>query len=99
MVSFRCMKMHYLVLSVLLIAVSVGCSRTRASSPAIEEAAVRAADTKWLEAVKAHDYERAFSFWADDAVVLPPNSAAVVGKDAIRRYVTEASSLPNFSIT
>jgi ketosteroid isomerase-like protein len=43
--------------------------------------------------------EKSVSFWADDASLFPPGQPAVVGKDALRRYVSESFSIPGFSIS
>jgi uncharacterized protein (TIGR02246 family) len=53
----------------------------------------------WAAAVAAGDLERALSYWTDDAVVLPPDQPAVVGKAAIRNFVMAALAVPGFSIT
>jgi ketosteroid isomerase-like protein len=43
--------------------------------------------------------ERVLSFWAEDAVVLPPGLPAVVGKEALREYVEGSMRIPGFRIT
>ena len=53
----------------------------------------------WAAAVAAGDLERALSYWTDDAVVLPPDQPAVVGKAAIRNFVMSAFAIPGFSIS
>ena len=50
-------------------------------------------------AAASGDLERALVYWAEDAIVLPPDQPAVVGKDAIRAWVRQAASIPGFSIT
>jgi ketosteroid isomerase-like protein len=55
-------------------------------------------DEAWAQAAAAKDLEKTLSFWAEDASVIPPGQAAVVGKEAIRRYVSEGFALPGFSI-
>jgi uncharacterized protein (TIGR02246 family) len=79
-----------------------GCAK-QSPRPAVnlaaEEAEVRATDTRWQEAVKARDAERAAAFWADDATIYPPNAPAIIGKDAIHAYVAGAFASPDFSIT
>ena len=55
-------------------------------------------DRAWAEAAAAGDVEKSVSFWSDDARVIPPGQPALVGKDAIRGYVTAAMGLPGFSI-
>ena len=49
-----------------------------------DEKAVRDADEGWSKAALARDLDKTVSFYADDAIVLPPNQAAVTGKDKIR---------------
>jgi ketosteroid isomerase-like protein len=48
------------------------------------EKAVRDADEQWSKVAAAKDLDKTVSFYADDAVVLPPNQAAVTTKDGIR---------------
>ncbi len=87
------------LLALLVVISATACNTSRSVNIADEEIVVRSTDAKWLEAVKAKDYERALTFWTDDAMVLPPNSPAIVGKDAIRKYVMGAATIPGFSIT
>jgi ketosteroid isomerase-like protein len=56
-------------------------------------------DREWAAAAASGDLEAIVSYWADDAVVLPPDRPAVVGKQAIREFVAESLALPGFSIT
>ena len=49
-----------------------------------DEKAVRDADEAWSKAAAAKDVDKTVSFYADDAIVLPPNDAAVKAKDGIR---------------
>src|SRR5215468_5878085 len=49
-----------------------------------DEKAVREADEQWSKVAGAKDLDKTISFYADDAVVLPPNQAAVTTKDGIR---------------
>jgi len=37
--------------------------------------------------------------WADNATILPPGTPTISGKEAIRKYVSEAFATPGFSIT
>ena len=65
---------------------------------AAERALLFRTDKAWSQAAAARDVEKTLSFWTDDASVYPPGQPAVVGKDALRRYVTEGFGLPGFSI-
>jgi len=49
-----------------------------------DEKAVREADEQWSKVAGAKDLDKTVSIYADDAVVLPPNQAAVTTKDGIR---------------
>ncbi len=84
---------------VLALGLAAGCSAQRNVNASAEEAAIRATDANWLAAASAHDLERILPFWADDATILPPGAPAVVGKEAIRQYVSAAFANPGFSIT
>jgi len=64
-----------------------------------ERAALFRLDKAWAQAAAARDVEKSVSFWADDASLFPPGQPAVVGKDALRRYVSESFSIPGFSIS
>ena len=61
-------------------------------------AAIKQADKEWLQAAAAKDLERTLSFWTDDAVIQPPGQPAVIGKEAIRRYVADGFKQPGFSV-
>jgi ketosteroid isomerase-like protein len=57
---------------------------TVAFAASADEQAVRDADAAWSKAADAKDLDKTVSFYADDALVLPPNDAAKTTKDAIR---------------
>ena len=48
------------------------------------EQAVRDADEQWSNAAAAKDLDKTVSFYADDAMVLPPNQSMVTSKTGIR---------------
>lgn len=84
-----------------------GCASQREAGPrdaqkvdvSKEEAAIRATDAQWAQAVKAKDAERAASFWSNDASIVMPGAPPVQGKDAIRKFVADAFKSPEFSVT
>ena len=49
-----------------------------------DEKAVRDTDEQWSKVAAAKDLDKTVSFYAEDAIVLPPNQAAVTAKDGIR---------------
>ena len=56
-------------------------------------------DAEWSRAAQRRDVDKVLYYWADDAVVLPPGSPAVVGKTAIRDFVVKSFQAPGFSIS
>ena len=57
---------------------------TVAFAASADEKAVRDADEAWSKVAGAKDLDKTVAFYADDAVVMPPNQAAVTTKDGIR---------------
>ena len=64
-----------------------------------EKAALLQASRDWAAIVPSGDIDRMVSYWSDDAVILPPDQPAVVGKEAIRAYVGGMLAIPGFTIT
>src|ERR1700736_108073 len=55
-----------------------------ADKKAAGEQAVREADEQWSKAAAGKDLDKTVSFYADDAIVLPPNQPMATSKDGIR---------------
>ena len=91
-------RLSMIGIGILSVALLSGTSPAAAVDVAAERAALARADKAWSEAAVSKDVERVVSFWTDDATVYPPGQPAVVGKDALRRYVTEGFAIPGFSI-
>jgi ketosteroid isomerase-like protein len=64
-----------------------------------EQAGLMRTSRRWAEVLRSRDLEKILSFWADDAIVMPPDQPALLGKAAIRQYVVECLAIPGFSIT
>ena len=88
-----------LLTPIMLAIVVAGCGTRPTVNLATEEAAIRQTDANWLAASSAHDLERVLPFWSDDATILAPGLPPIVGKEAIRKYVSGAFATPGFSIT
>jgi uncharacterized protein (TIGR02246 family) len=84
---------------VVLALITAGCGGQRKVDLSAEEAAIRRTDADWLAAASARDLNRVLPFWADDATIVSPGMPPIVGKDAIRKYVSGAFATPGFSIT
>jgi ketosteroid isomerase-like protein len=71
------MKLFFALCAQLVFAVT-----TFAAGP--DEKAVRDADAEWSKVAGAKNLDKTVGFYADDAIVLPPNQAMVTTKEAIR---------------
>jgi len=60
------------------------CTGLAADTKLADEQAVRDADAEWSKVEGAKDLDKTVSYYADDAVVLPPNQPMVTSKDGIR---------------
>ncbi len=90
-----------LVLVALLALVHGGCSPTSDSvqdSRAADEEAIRQADLAWSAAQASDGLDGVMPFYLDDAILLPPNSPMVIGKEAIRE-ASAAIDSPGFSVS
>ena len=94
MASFR-----LFMTTTLAIAVAAGCGVSRRAKLSDEVAAIRRTDADWLVATTSHDPNNVLPFWTDDATIIAPGMPPIVGKDAIRRYVTDSFATPGFSIS
>jgi uncharacterized protein (TIGR02246 family) len=88
------------LLTLLPLAVLVGCE---AAAPTVdleaEGQALMQLSRDWSDLVATGDLEAIFDFWAEDAVMLPPDMPALEGREAIRAFVEAASQVPGFGIS
>jgi len=80
----KAMKSEVLFLSGCIALLSFAFAGTAAAADSKIEKAVRDADAEWSKVAAAKDLDKTVAFYADDAVVLPPNQPAVTNKDEIR---------------
>jgi ketosteroid isomerase-like protein len=73
------------------------CSNTSVDVEAERQALIET-DQAWASAQAAGDMERVFSYWADDAVIIPAGMEAVRGQEAIREFVTTNQAQRGFSL-
>ena len=82
----------YIASSVFLICLTLGCQQPPevAVEPAVDvEADIAALEqiaVEWNAAYAAEDIDKLVSFFAEDAVRVPANEPALMGKDAIRAW-------------
>ena len=75
------MKTKQFVLSVCVALIPVAVSFAGGA----DEKALRDADEAWANAAGAKDVDKTVAFYADDAVVMPPNAERATTKEAIRK--------------
>lgn len=75
------------------------CSPTSSTSSATEEAAIRAQNAKWLDAIAKHDADAVAAIYAQDGEFLPPNSPKVTGRDSVKAAWQAMFQIPEVSLT
>jgi uncharacterized protein (TIGR02246 family) len=92
-----------LISSLVLIGLTLACQQPPPPSPpdtrAADERAVREADAAWSKAAAAKDVEAYLSFFAEDALVLPPNAPMLTGKESMRKGLSEEMANPGFALS
>ena len=78
------MKPEVFCFSAYVALLSFACVGTTQAADSKLEKAVRDADAEWSKVAVAKDLDKTVAFYADDAVILPPNQPAVTNKDGIR---------------
>lgn len=91
------MRVSALVFVLSLLTLATGC-QSQADTRAADEATLRRLDAEWSTAAgTTRDVEKTVSFFADDAVVMPPNIPTLSGKEAIRGLWKSMLESPSFS--
>jgi uncharacterized protein (TIGR02246 family) len=83
----------------LVLVTSAGEHVECAESQSAAQSEVLARSAAWSAAAQGRDVEKVLAFWSDDAVVMPPGSAPIAGKAAIREYVVKSFQTPGFGIS
>ena len=92
------MKPEVLFLSAYIALLSFAFVGTATAADSKLEKAVRAADAEWSKVAAAKDLDKTVAFYADDAVVLPPNQPAVTNKDGIRIFERVSRQLHRYQL-
>jgi uncharacterized protein (TIGR02246 family) len=83
-----------------LVALLSGCSPAPApDTRAQDEAAIRAAEVAWSAAAQAKDLEKSVSYYAADALTLPPNEPKAAGAAEIRKMWASMLATPGLDLT
>ena len=91
------MKFYQFILATAALLTMAACNE-----PAIDQQAeaeeLMERSREWAQSVKDKDVEKMLSYWADDAMVMSPNEAAVVGREALRGMVERSMKIKGFEI-
>jgi uncharacterized protein (TIGR02246 family) len=75
------------------------CNKTPAIDKAAIETKIRQLDTDWVKAAATHSADAWDAFYADDAVVLPPNDKTITDKASIKAYFAVLMGMPGLNLT
>ena len=76
----------------------VGCGGLTEDELAAERDALMQLSREWSQVAGTGDIEATLSYWAEDAVMMPPDMPPLRGKEAIRGFVDGSSQIPGFSV-
>jgi ketosteroid isomerase-like protein len=93
------MKTKPLVLSICFTLLSFTFVGTMSAADTKSEQALRDADAQWSKAAGTKDLDKTVSYYADDAIVMPPNALAATTKDAIRKIWQDLLASPGLVIS
>jgi uncharacterized protein (TIGR02246 family) len=75
-----------------------GCARPGPNLQA-EGEALKQLSRDWSARTATGNTDAILAYWAEDAVMMPPDGPALEGKAAIRQFVEAAAKLPGFKIS
>jgi ketosteroid isomerase-like protein len=81
-----------------VIAALTGCNTHETDTKAEGERLMQIS-REWSKSAATDSIEKTLSYWAEDAVVMPPGESPVKGKKSIREMVEGASKIPGFKIS
>src|SRR5271169_5208066 len=92
-----------LSISFVVAAALLGCAAPQpppapTDTRAADEATIRKADEDWAVAAQTKQVAAWVQFYADDAVVLPPNDTMATSKEGISKTVGDLLTLPGLTI-
>jgi ketosteroid isomerase-like protein len=89
--SKEMMCMKYL-LTLFLLAAVVGCQSSLLALSAKDKKAIEASSKKWVDNYNQNDWQGLSTLFLQDAIMMPPYSMAVHGREAIAAWETENES-------
>ena len=93
------MKRHLVFAGCLaLLAFAFACQpQSPPDTRAADESVLRDRDAQWSRTAGTKDVDKTISYYADDAIVLPPNGPMATTRDAIRKVWKDTLTSPGFS--
>lgn len=90
-------------LSLFLLVISVWLSITGCEHSTIDKEAAKQqlleTSREWSKVAASGNIDSTLTYWADDAVMMPPGKAPIRGKDGIRKYLHSTTKIPGFEIS
>lgn len=81
-----------------VLVLAVGLSACAPSTEA-DEAAIRANNKAWMEAIAAKDAKAVAAIYAEDGQMLPPNAPKAVGREALEKGWAGLMGMPGMALT
>ena len=79
-----------------LLSFTLACQPKAPDTRAVESA-LKELDAQWSKAAAAKDLDKTVSYYADDAIVLPPNAPAATTKEGIRGVWKDMITNPGYA--
>jgi len=93
------MKTLKLTLPVCLAILLFSCNRTEQVDQAAEAEKLMNVSREWaIAALQGDDLEKILNYWAEDAIVMPPDKASIKGHDELRKMLHDAFNMPGFEV-
>nr|WP_299346708.1 DUF4440 domain-containing protein [Allomuricauda sp.] len=92
------MKNYRLLLAGLVLLTLNACTETAINQQA-EADKLMELSKAWAKSAKDKNVEEVLSYWADDAILMSPNEASIVGIDSLSAMVERSMKIPGFEIT
>lgn len=89
-------NLRFLIISLTLLILN-SCAENKVNQK-VEAEKLMELSRAWSQSVKGRNVEEMISYWADDAILMSPNEAAVVGIDSLRTMVQRSLQIPGFDI-
>lgn len=84
--------------TLLIVTALISCDERKTDTKAEGEKLMQIS-REWSKAAATDSIDKILSYWADDAVVMPPGQPPIKGKNAIREMIEGTSKIPGFKIS